>query len=150
MNWISLCLAGTSLLALPHLHRAAQGNTVSSSASLFVHSAQTASAEGNLPASTYLELRKQTLAHARLISGPRLKNPNLAAGGIDRGIASALVEERANRLSRVAVIAPPAGTTTLLSGHSTTLLSKGASTLPSAQMPTPLSHGPTTKIRGCS
>src|SRR3954452_21044265 len=134
MCWLSLCLAGTSLLALPHLHRAAQGSALAWSASTVSHSGQSTPAEGNLPASTYLALQKQTLAHARLISGPRLKNPALASGGIDRGIASALVEERANRLSRVGVIAPPPGSTTLLSGLSTTLLSKGASTLPSAQM----------------
>lgn len=150
MSWISLYLAGTSLLALPHLHRAAQGNAVSSSASSVAYSAQTASAEGNLPASTYLELRKQTLAHARPISGPRLKNPALASGGIDRVMAAALAEQRANRLSRVGVIAAPPGATTLLSGHPATLLNMGPSTPPSAQMTSPLSHGAASKNPGCT
>src|ERR1700750_2857899 len=101
MCWILLCLAGTSLLALPHLHCAAAHNVAFvSAASSAALSSQTAPVEGNLPASSYLELRKQTLAHARLISGPRLKNPNLVPGGIDRGMASVLAEERAYRLSR--------------------------------------------------
>ena len=45
---------------------------------------QTGAPEGNLPPDRYQQLRMQTLAHTRLITGPRIKNPRLADGGFDR------------------------------------------------------------------
>ncbi len=138
-------------MALPHLHCAAAHSVAFvSAASPAAHPPQTVPVEGNLPASSYLELRKQTLAHARLISGPRLKNPNLASGGIDRGMASALAEERANRLSRSGITSPPPGTTTLLSGSPTTLLPTPGSTLPAGQTRSQPFHETAPKNPGCS
>jgi len=150
MCWIPLCLAGTSLLALPHLQYAAgRSFALASAASPPAYSAQTTQAEGNLPTSSYLELRKQTLAHARLISGPRLKNPNLASGGIDRGIASALAEERADRLNRIGLTPPAAGTAALLSGHPATLLSSPESSPPTSTTRNPMIRDAASKSPSC-
>lgn len=138
MRWIPLNLAGILLLALPHSLAAAHVVAVSG---------QSAPPEGNLPASRYLELRTQTLAHSRLIAGPRLRNPNLAAGGLDRSVATALAEQRANRLNR-AFTSSPAGTT-LLSDRPATLLSLPTSTQPT-QARNPIDRGPVLKRSSCS
>lgn len=111
MCWIPFVLAGTSLLALPQPLAAPRTVTSPTVVALASHSAQTGSPEGNLPASRYLELRRQTLTHARLIAGPRLKNPSLATGGLARSIAMALSEQRANLLNRAGFASPPAGIT---------------------------------------
>jgi hypothetical protein len=151
MHWISPRLAGTSLLAFPNLQcAAAHVFAFALFASPAAHSPQTSSAEGNLPTSSYLELRKQTLAHARLISGPRLENPSLASDGIDRSIASALAEERANRLNRAGITSPSLGTTVLLSSRPTTLLSTASSTPPAAQTKGPPYRDAVSKSSGCS
>lgn len=121
MRGVPLILAGTSLMALPQCFAAA-GTIVSRSIPSAAVPAQSAISEGSLPAARYLELRTQTLGHARLIAGPRLKNPNLASGGLDRDIATALAEQRANRLSRAGIPSPPTGAGALLPARSETLL----------------------------
>ena len=88
MCWIPILLAGTSLLALPHPHLAAPHTIAHPSDGPADRVSQTSAPEGNLPADRYLELRTQTLAHAHLIAGPRLKNPSLANGGLDRSFAA--------------------------------------------------------------
>ena len=126
MCWIPLILAGTSLLALRNPIAAACAAASRSTAAAPL-SAQTGVPEGNLPTSRYLELRTQTLAHARPISGPRLKNPNLTTGGLDRNTATALAEQRADRLNRVGFSSQPHATA-LLSDQPATLLPSSPST----------------------
>jgi len=56
---------------------------------------QARSTESNLPPARYRELRLQALAQARLVTGPRLKNPRIAARGLDLDTASVLAGQRA-------------------------------------------------------
>ena len=149
MCCIPLILAGTSLLSLPHPLPAPHTIVSRSAAAPAALSTQTGPPEGNLPASRYLELRTQTLVHARLIAGPRLKNPNLAASGFDRNIATALAEQRANRLDRVGFASPAAGAT-LLSGQPATLLPSPTSTQPTQQAGSPIDRDPALKKSSCS
>ena len=121
MCWIPLLLAGTSLMALPHPRIAAEHTTPRAPTTVSAF-AQTSSPEGNLPTARYVELRTQTLAHARLIAGPRLKNPGVANGGLDRSVFVILAEERTNRLNRAGLPSPTAGNTALLADHPATLL----------------------------
>src|SRR6185503_6864634 len=85
------------------------------------------STDGNLPASLYLELRRQTLAHARLIAGPRLKKPNVGAGGLERNAEMALAAQRASRLHRLGFSSQAASTNSLLSERPATLLPSSTS-----------------------
>jgi hypothetical protein len=149
MRWIPLILAGISLLALPHPFAAACVIAPRSVAAPAIHSAQTTPPEGNLPPSRYLELRTQTLARARLIAGPRLKNPNLT-GGLDRNIATALAEQRANRLNRGGLTSPSPGATALLSDHPATLLSSPSSAQPAQPSRSPLQRYTAPQKSSCS
>ena len=121
------------MLVLPH--PPASPHTVASASSLGAPSptTQTGVPEGSLPASRYLELRTQTLAHARLISGPRLKNPNLAPGGVDRNSATVLAGQRARRLNRIGFSSQSASATALLSDRPATLLPSSTSNQPAQQ-----------------
>lgn len=49
----------------------------------------------NLPADRYKELRSQTLAHANVLSGPRIRNPHISTSGMSREVISGLAEQRA-------------------------------------------------------
>lgn len=122
---IPLILAGTSLLALPQ-PLAGAGSIAARLAPAPAQSTQSTMPDGNLPPSRYSELRTQALAHARLIAGPRLRNPNLASGGLDRNTATALAEQRANRLNRAGLSSPAPNATALLSGSPATLLPQAA------------------------
>ena len=146
---IPLIPAGTLLLALPHPLAAARTITSPSVIAWTTHSAQTGSPEGNLPASRYLELRKQTLTDARLIAGPRLKNPNLTTGGLDRSVATALSEQSDNRLKRAALTSPSAGIT-LLPDHPSTLIPSPTPSRPTQQARSPIDRGPALKRSSCS
>jgi hypothetical protein len=149
MCWIPIILAGISLLALPQPLAAPRIVTSPTVVALASHSAQTGSPEANLPASRYLELRRQTLTHARLIAGPRLKNPSLATGGLARSIAMALSEQRANLLNRAGFASPPAGIT-LLPDHPSTLIPSPTSTLPTQQARSTIDRDPALKRSTCS
>lgn len=83
---------------------------------------QTGAPEGNLPPDRYQQLRMQTLAHTRLITGPRIKNPRLPDGGFDRNIVAALAEQRIWRQSHLDVTLASSGSRTLLSDQRSTLL----------------------------
>jgi hypothetical protein len=150
MCWIPLIFVGTSLLALPHPLAVAGTIASRSPAAPAARSTQTTPPEGNLPAADYLELRTQTLAHARLIAGTRLKNPSLATGGLDRDIATALAEQRANLLSRVGLGSPAAATTTLISEHPATLLSPPTVAQPTQQVQAPRDSITIPKRSSCS
>ena len=135
MWWVPLILVGTSLLALPR--SAASARPAASRSAAGTQSPRMVSTDGNLPASLYLELRTQTLAHARLIAGPRLKNPNLGAGGLDRNAAMALAEQRASRLHRFGFSSQAASTNALLSERPATLLPSSTSNQPAQQAKIP-------------
>jgi len=85
-------------------------------------SVQKAQPEGNLPADRYQQLRLQTLAHARVITGPHIKNPRIADGGLDRDVAASLAEQRLWRQSHLGVTVASSQTHTLLADQGTTLL----------------------------
>lgn len=148
MCGIPVIFAATSLLALPQPFTSAR-TIASRSVPAPAVSAQSPSSEGSLPGSRYLELRIQTLGHARLIAGPRLKNPNLASGGLDRSSATILAEQRANRLNRAGVSSPQTGATALLPAHSATLLPSATSIQPTEQRVTPTLREPSLQ-RSCS
>ncbi len=76
--------------------------------------------EGRLPVSKYEELRRLAMAHAGGISGPRLKNPRMSFGGIDREVAMIIAEERSYRKSHN--LLNPIGTGMLSSSAGATLL----------------------------
>ena len=126
MRWISLVLAGTSLLALHHWPASARPIVSRSAVRAPSPVTQTGVPNGNLPISRYLELRTQTLTSARVIVGPRLKNPNLTSGGLERRVATALAEQRASRLGRVG-FSSQASSSPLLRDGPVTLLSSSAS-----------------------
>ena len=84
-------------------------------------SVQTGAPEGSLPADRYQQLRMQTLAHARLITGPRIKNPRLVDVGFDRNVVAALAEERAWRQSHLDPTLTSSGNHTLLTDQRSTL-----------------------------
>ena len=130
---VRLLIAGSLLLVFPHPLVAAGTLLTRSIVAAPSSSTQTGLPEGNLPASRYLELRAQTLARARLIAGPRLKNPNLTTGGLDRNTATTLAEQRADRLNRVGFSSASARATHLLSDHPATVLP--SSTPTRAQQP---------------
>ena len=148
MRWLPLILAGILLPAFPQLLDAG-ALAHSSGGTEPARSVQTTSPEGNLPASRYLELRTQSLVHARLIAGPRLKNPNLN-GGLDRTIATTLAEQRASRLNRVGAPSPPPSTATLLSDHPATLLPSPTTAQLTQQARGPLQHEPVPQKYPCS
>ncbi|WP_348263419.1 hypothetical protein P8935_02425 [Telmatobacter sp. DSM 110680] len=83
---------------------------------------QSGQPEGSLPADRYQQLRLQTLAHARLITGPRIKNPRIAAGGLDRDVVASLAEQRLWRQSHLGTTVALSQTHPLLSDQATTLL----------------------------
>lgn len=56
---------------------------------------QASVAANNLPADRYKELRNQTLAHANVLSGPRIRNPHISTSGVSRQVISGLAEQRA-------------------------------------------------------
>jgi len=150
MCWIPLILAGTSLMALPHPFAAARTLAPRSTLPTISLSPQAISSEGNLPSSRYLELRTQTLAHARLIAGPRLRNPNLAAGGFDRNIVIALAEQRANLLNRSGLSSTSASAIALLSDHPAKLLPSPTSTQAMQQPRSPIQRDLVQQKSSCS
>lgn len=121
MFWIPVVLAGTSLLALPHPLKATDSIRSPSTLASASFPTQISQAQGQLPASLYARLRTQTLAHASLIAGPRLKNPNVGPGGLDRHMAAALAEQRAYH-PNLSMPSSSASVTSLLSGRTATLL----------------------------
>jgi hypothetical protein len=150
MCWIPLVLAGTSLLALPHPPAFARTVASGSAPGAASPTIQTGDPEGNLPASRYLELRMQTLAQARLIAGPRLKNPNLATGGLDRNAVAALAEQRASRLNRAGFSSQSAGGTALLSDRPAALLDSSSTNQPAQQPRIPTQTELDTHKSSCS
>lgn len=149
MRRLSFILAGTPLLAFPCAQLGGACSAHPPALAPAANRAQT-SPEGNLPADRYLALRTQTLGHAHLIVGPRLKNPNLSSGGIDRSIITTLAEQRANRLNRSGVLSPAAGPIGLLSARSATLLPSASSGQPAQQARAPLAPESTPKQPACS
>jgi hypothetical protein len=83
---------------------------------------QSAQPEGSLPADRYQQLRLQTLAHARLITGPRIKNPRIADGGLDRDVVASLAEQRLWRQAHLGATVALSQAHPLLSDQATTLL----------------------------
>jgi hypothetical protein len=57
--------------------------------------AQTAAVEANMLAGQYAKVRAQTLANARMIMGPKTRNPRLATIGVDSTILAVVAEQRA-------------------------------------------------------
>jgi hypothetical protein len=76
----------------------------------------------NLPPARYQELRRQALGQARMIAGPRLKNPGLGFSGLGRGTSAGLAEQRAYHTHRLGIAAASLGGTSLLSDQTSTLL----------------------------
>jgi hypothetical protein len=70
--------------------------------------------ESNLPPDRYQQLRLQTLAHAALIAGPRIKNPRIADGGLDREVVASLAEQRLWRRSHLGAMLASSSTHMLL------------------------------------
>ena len=94
---------------------------------------QASVAANNLPADQYKELRNQTLAHANVLSGPRVRNPHISASGMSREVISGLAEQRA-------YLENHAGTTlAFLSRASNLPGSASVGPLPEAIDPAPLS-----------
>lgn len=149
MRGVPLILAETSLMALLQFFAAAR-TTTARAVPTPAASAQSPSSEGSLPTSRYLELRAQTLGHARLIAGPRLKNPNLASGGLDRNLATALAEQRANRLGRAGVLSPSLGAATLLPASSGTLLPSTTSVQSTQRIVSPVPREPALQRSPCT
>lgn len=137
-------------MALPHPLAAPCALVLRSTLSTTSPSAQASTPEGNLPVSRYLELRTQTLAHARLIAGPRLKNPTLASGGLDRNTATALAEQRANRLNRAGFPSPSSSPVALLSDRPATLLPSSIPTPSAQQLKSPIQHDAGSRKSSCS
>ena len=85
-------------------------------------SVQSAQPEGNLPTDRYQQLRLQTLSHARPITGPRIKNPRIADGGLDRDVLASMAEQRLWRQSHLGVTVASTQPHTLLADQGPTLL----------------------------
>jgi len=87
-----------------------------------VHLAQTGSGEENVPAGQYEKMRAQTLAKARMITGPKTRNPQFAILGIDSSVLAAMAEQRAYLQSHVAAQPSVSTNSPLLPNQNPTLL----------------------------
>jgi hypothetical protein len=83
---------------------------------------QSGSTEDNVPVGLYEKLREQTLANARVILGPKTRNPRLATTGVDSGPQAILAEQRAYLQSHAGAQAVVATNSLLLPSQKTTLL----------------------------
>jgi hypothetical protein len=102
MRQFLFILASVSVWLCPQAGLAAAHPRASKSGSKAPYAEQTAPAEGNVD-SQYERMRAETLAHARMIAGPKTKNPHLATIGVDTTILAVMAEQRAYLQSHVAM-----------------------------------------------
>lgn len=99
MRPIFLILACITLCLCPRSGFAAK----STLAAATPHRSQTGAVEGNVPAGQYEKVQAQTLANARIIAGPKTRNPRLAMIGVDSSVLAVVTEQRAYLQSHVAM-----------------------------------------------
>ena len=130
MRLFLVILASISLWLCPQSGFAADHSGARKSGSTALHVAQTAPAEGNLSAGQYERIRAQTLANARMIVGPKTRNPHLATIGVDSSVLAVVAEQRIYLQSHVAMQSVDSS---LLQSQGTTLsgTSRGNSGTPS-------------------
>jgi hypothetical protein len=109
MRFILFILASTSLGLCPRWHFAAK-STMEAAIS---HQAQAGTAEGS---------SARTLANARMMVGPKTRNPHLATIGVDSSILAIVAEQRAYLQSHVATQRSTSSNSLLLQNQKTTLL----------------------------
>jgi hypothetical protein len=139
MRLSAFILASTSLWLYPRSDLAAK-NTLGVATS---HQPQTGIAEGNSPAGQYPKVRAQTLANARMIMGPKTRNPHLATIGVDSSVLAVLAEQRAYLQSHVATQLSVSTKSLLLPNQKTSLLDfpGGSSAVPSQPPASPSRSG---------
>jgi hypothetical protein len=112
------------------------------------HRVQTGTAEGNVPAGQYEKVRARTLANARIIAGPKSRNPRLATIGVDSSVLAAVAEQRAYLQLHVATQPSASANSVLLQNQKAMLLgpvrgNSGSPSQPSASSPRPRLLSPT-------
>ena len=119
MRLIVFILASTNLWLCPQSGLAADHSDAEAATSLL---AQTGPAERNMPAGQYKKVRAQTLANARMIIGPKTRNPRLATIGVDSSVLAVVAEQRAYLQSHLATQPSGSPNALLLPSQKTTLL----------------------------
>jgi hypothetical protein len=139
MRLIFFILASSGLWLFPRSDGAAKG-TLEAAA---LHQAQAGVAEGAMPAGQYEKVRAQTLVNARMIMGPKTRNPHLATIGVDSSVLAVIAEQRAYLQSHVATESSASASSLLLPSQKTTLLgpARGNSVGPSQPPASPSRSG---------
>jgi len=102
MRLFLFILASTSVWLCPQSSLAAATSSESKGGSGASDVVQMMSAEGNSQTGQYEKMRAQTLANARMIAGPKTRNPHLATTGVDSSVLAIVAEQRAYLQSHIA------------------------------------------------
>ncbi len=118
MRLILFIVASTSLFLCPRSCFAVKSALDAATS----RQAQTGSAEGNMSTAQYEKVRVQTLANARMIMGPKTRNPHLATIGVDSSVLAVVAKQRAYLQSHVATESSASTNSVLLPSQRKTLL----------------------------